>query len=40
MLSSVFTEQEILEVVRQCDSRNSPDPDQYNFHFIKNNGVL
>jgi len=34
-------EEEILEVVCQCDSTKSLGPDGYNFHFIKNNwGVV
>jgi len=37
MLSSAFTEQEILELVNQCGSIKSLGPDGYNFHFIKSN---
>jgi len=37
MLSRVFSEHEILEVVSQCDSTKSLSPENYNFYFLKNN---
>jgi len=35
MLAGDFTEEEIREAVWSCDSTKSPDPDGFNFGFIK-----
>jgi len=37
MICGVFSEQEILEAVKQCGSYKSPGPNGFNFHFITNN---
>jgi len=40
MLCSVISEHEILEAIKQCGSKKSPDLDGYKFYFIKNNWVI
>lgn len=37
LIFEIISEQEILEVVKQCGCSKSPRPDGYNFYFIKNN---